>query len=50
MAEAGWNGGVSSKRFLIPWKDSTEKPVIHHRVSRVVDRRFVFGDLEREKG
>jgi REP element-mobilizing transposase RayT len=37
-----------SKRWLAPWKDSREKPVIYHCVSRVVDRRFVFGDIERE--
>jgi REP element-mobilizing transposase RayT len=39
---------MSSKRFLAPWKDSAEKPAIYHCVSRVVDRRFVFGDAERE--
>ncbi len=38
-----------SKRFLAPHKDSREKPVIYHCISRVVDRRFVFGDLEREQ-
>jgi REP element-mobilizing transposase RayT len=36
-------------RWLAPWKDSTEKPVMYHCLSRVVDRRFVFGELEREK-
>ena len=36
-------------RWLAPWKDSTVKPVLYHCISRVVDRRFVFGDLEREK-
>ncbi len=41
--------GMSSKRWLAPWKDSTEKPAIYHCISRVVDRRFVFGDEEREK-
>jgi len=35
-------------RFLAPWKDSAEKPAIYHCISRVVDRRFVFGDAERE--
>ena len=35
-------------RWLAPWKDSGEKPAIYHCVSRVVDRRFVFGDDERE--
>ena len=37
-----------SKRWLAPWKDSAEKPAIYHCISRVVDRRFVFGDAERE--
>ncbi len=41
-------GGMSSRRWLSPWKDSTEKPAIYHCISRVVDRRFVFGDVERE--
>ncbi|MCX8497667.1 MAG: transposase, partial [Akkermansiaceae bacterium] len=39
---------MSSKRWLSPWKDSREKPVMYHCISRVVDRRFVFGDEERE--
>ena len=38
-----------SKRWLAPWRDSREKPAIYHCVSRVVDRRFVFGDIEREQ-
>jgi hypothetical protein len=38
-----------SKRFLAPWKGSAVKPAIYHCVSRVVDRRFVFGDEEREQ-
>ena len=36
------------KRFLAPWEGSEEKPAIYHCVSRVVDRRFAFGDEERE--
>jgi len=36
-------------RFIAPWKDSTEQPVIYHCVSRVVDRRFAFGQEEKEK-
>jgi putative transposase len=36
-------------RWLAPWKDSLVKPAIYHCVSRVVDRRFVFGDTEREQ-
>ena len=36
-------------RWLAPWKDSRVKPVIYHCVSRVVERRFAFGDVEREQ-
>jgi REP element-mobilizing transposase RayT len=36
-------------RWLAHWKDSSKKPAIYHCISRVVDRRFVFGDVEREK-
>jgi REP element-mobilizing transposase RayT len=36
-------------RWLAPWESSTTKPAIYHCISRVVDRRFVFGDVEREK-
>jgi REP element-mobilizing transposase RayT len=39
---------MSSKRFLCPWEGSLTKPAIFHCISRVVDRRFVFGDAERE--
>jgi len=39
---------MSSKRFLCPWVGSETKPAIYHCVSRVVDRRFVLGDEERE--
>ncbi|MGJ8698010.1 MAG: transposase [Verrucomicrobiaceae bacterium] len=35
-------------RFLSPWKDDPKKPAIYHVLSRVVDRRFVLGDEERE--
>ena len=38
-----------SKRWISPWADSEEKPSIYHCVSRVVDRRFAFGDEERGK-
>jgi len=38
-----------SKRFLTPGRDSVGKPAIYHCISRVVDRRFVFGDEEREQ-
>lgn len=36
-------------RFLSPWKDSGEKPVIYHCISRVVERRFAFGVEEKER-
>jgi len=36
-------------RWLAPWRDSFVKPAIYHCVSRVVDRRFVFGNEEREQ-
>jgi REP element-mobilizing transposase RayT len=35
--------------MIAPWRDSREKPVIYHCVSRVVDRRFAFGEEEKEK-
>jgi putative transposase len=37
------------KRWIAPWFESEEKPSIYHCVSRIVDRRFVLGDEEREK-
>ncbi|MGJ8697859.1 MAG: transposase [Verrucomicrobiaceae bacterium] len=39
---------MRKSRWLAPWKDDPEKPVIYHVVSRIVDRRFVLGDEERE--
>jgi putative transposase len=35
-------------RWLAQWQDSAVKPAIYHCVSRVVDRRFVFGERECE--
>jgi REP element-mobilizing transposase RayT len=35
-------------RWLAEWADKRGKPAIYHCLSRVVDRRFVFGDEERE--
>ena len=35
-------------RWLAGWKDSARKPVIYHCISRVVDRRYVFGERECE--
>jgi REP element-mobilizing transposase RayT len=41
--------GMRRARWLAPWKDSLDKPAMYHCISRVVDRRFVFGGDEREK-
>jgi REP element-mobilizing transposase RayT len=35
-------------RWLANWQHSSSKPVIYHCISRVVDRRFVFGERECE--
>ena len=35
-------------RWLAAWKDSTTRPVVYHCISRVVDRRFVLDEKERE--
>ena len=37
------------RRWLAPWKDSVERPVIYHCVTRVVDRRFAFEQADKEK-
>jgi putative transposase len=39
---------MASKRWLAPWANSATKPAIYHCISRVVDRKFVLGDEERE--
>jgi REP element-mobilizing transposase RayT len=36
-------------RWLAPWKDSFERPVIYHCITRVVDRRLAFGQKEKEQ-
>jgi REP element-mobilizing transposase RayT len=36
-------------RWIIPPRLESPKPVIYHCISRVVNREFVFGDLERER-
>jgi REP element-mobilizing transposase RayT len=35
-------------RWLAEWRNSVSKPAIYHCISRVVDRRFVFGERECE--
>ena len=37
-----------ARRWLAPWKDSRTMPVLYHAISRVVDRRLVFGRDEKE--
>ena len=36
-------------RWLAAWRNSQDKPVFYHCISRVVDRRYVFGAEEKEK-
>ncbi|MCX6878754.1 MAG: transposase [Verrucomicrobia bacterium] len=36
-------------RWLAPWKDSTEKPVIYHCITRVVERRLAFEAEDKEQ-
>lgn len=36
-------------RWLAVWRHSQNKPVFYHCISRVVDRRFVLGAVEKEK-
>lgn len=40
---------MARRRWIAPWKDSETKPTIYHVISRVVDRRFVFGAEEKEQ-
>jgi putative transposase len=40
---------MARARWIVPWKDSVVKPVFYHCVSRVVDRKLVFGPDEKEK-
>lgn len=41
--------GMATKRWIVPWKDSVVKPAFYHCISRVVDRKLVFGPEEKEK-
>ena len=40
---------MAKRRWLSPWKDSCEKPVLYHCISRVVDKRFAFDAEDKEK-
>jgi len=37
------------RRWLAPWKDSVDRPVIYHCVTRVVDRRLALEQADKEK-
>ena len=39
---------MRNARWLAAWQGSAVKPAIYHCISRVVDRRFVFGERECE--
>jgi REP element-mobilizing transposase RayT len=41
--------GMGKKRWIAAWKDSVVKPAFYHCISRVVDRKRVFGPDEKEK-
>ena len=45
----GYRLGMATKRWIVPWKDSVVKPAFYHCISRVVDRKLVFGPEEKEK-
>ena len=34
---------------MAPWKDSLERPVMYHCITRVVERRLAFGQVEKEQ-
>ena len=40
---------MARTRWIVPWKDSAVKPALYHCISRVVDRKLVFGPTEKEK-
>ncbi len=49
-ARGGYTGRIMRRaRWLAPWKDSTERPVIYHCITRVVERRLAFGQGEKEQ-
>ena len=40
---------MSKARLLAPWAGEERRSALYHCVSRVVDRKFIFGDDEREE-
>ena len=49
MTTYGVYSALGKSRLLAPWVEDERRSAIYHCVSRVVDRRFVFGDEEREQ-
>ena len=41
--------GMARKRWIVMSRNAAEHPVFYHCVSRVVDRKLVFGPDEKEK-
>ena len=37
------------RRWLAPWKDAPDRPVLYHCISRIVDRRFVLDAAGKER-
>ncbi len=47
--DGGWEmRRIGTRRWLAPWKDSPDTPVLYHVISRVVDRRLIFQRDEKE--
>ncbi len=40
---------MARKRWIVVSHNAVEKPVFYHCISRVVDRKLVFGPDEKEK-
>ena len=40
---------MAKRRWIVPWNGLGTRPAIYHCISRVVDRRFAFGQEEKEK-
>jgi hypothetical protein len=41
--------GMAKKRWIVMSQNAAEHPVFYHCISRVVDRKLVFGPDEKEK-
>jgi REP element-mobilizing transposase RayT len=45
----GYFSPMARARFIVSRGDWDEKPVIYHCIARVVDRRFAFGEVDKEQ-